>query len=147
MTDRHQAQGRKQPASSRCVISRLTGKCWRIVGFVDRPGSVVNDAYTDIIVMINQTGMPLWRHINIRSDNMAIARSQLGEGTTPRLELFIRSEYKQYPEEWHWPRVENSDRSFEEEAKLSGFGLAPIKDEGAAIAYDDAQEAYITLHT
>lgn len=33
----------------------LTGKCWRIVGFVDRPGSVVNDAYTDIIVMINQT--------------------------------------------------------------------------------------------
>ena len=33
----------------------VTGKCWRIVGFVDRPGSVVNDAYTDIIVMINQT--------------------------------------------------------------------------------------------
>ena len=33
----------------------ITGKCWRIVDFVDRPGSTINDAYTDIIVMMNQT--------------------------------------------------------------------------------------------
>ncbi len=32
----------------------ITGKCWRIVDFVDRPGSTINDAYTDIIVMMNQ---------------------------------------------------------------------------------------------
>ena len=33
----------------------ITGKCWRIVDFVDRPGSTINDAYTDIIVMMNQS--------------------------------------------------------------------------------------------
>ena len=33
----------------------ISGKCWRIVDFVDRPGSSVGDAYTDIIVMMNQS--------------------------------------------------------------------------------------------
>tara|TARA_Y100001973_G_C5195488_1_gene333968 strand:- start:992 stop:1597 length:606 start_codon:yes stop_codon:yes gene_type:complete len=32
----------------------ITGCCWRIVDFVNRPGSSVGDAYTDLIVMMNQ---------------------------------------------------------------------------------------------
>jgi len=38
--------------------------------------------------------------------------------------------------------TESSDRSFEEEVKLSGFGEAPVKDEGSAISYDNAQESF-----
>ncbi len=79
---------------------------------------------------------------------MAIARSQLMKELLPGLNSLFGLEYKQYPEEWRYCfEVENSDRSFEEEVKLSGFGLAPIKDEGAAIAYDDAQEAYTSRYT
>ena len=56
-------------------------------------------------------------------------------------------EYKSYPEQWrNIFEVENSDRSFEEEVKLSGFGAAGTKDEGAAITYDDAQEAYTSRY-
>ena len=39
-------------------------------------------------------------------------------------------------------KTESSDRSFEEEVKLSGFGEAPVKDEGSAISYDNAQESF-----
>jgi len=57
-------------------------------------------------------------------------------------------EYARYPEEWRSCfEVESSDRAFEEETKLSGFGTAPTKDEGAAIAYDDAQEVYTARYS
>jgi len=60
---------------------------------------------------------------------MAISRAQL--------------EYARYGEETKEIfETETSDRSFEEEVKLSGFGAAPVKNEGAAIAYDNAQETY-----
>jgi hypothetical protein len=42
---------------------------------------------------------------------------------------------------------ETSERSFEEETKLSGFNTAPVKNEGSAIAYDNAQEAWSTRYT
>ena len=52
-------------------------------------------------------------------------------------------EYKSYGEEHkEIYEVENSERSFEEETKLSGFSAAPVKSEGSAIAYDNAQEAW-----
>jgi hypothetical protein len=43
--------------------------------------------------------------------------------------------------------TETSERSFEEETKLSGFSAAPVKNEGAAIAYDNAQEAFTARYT
>jgi len=52
-------------------------------------------------------------------------------------------EYKSYGEEHkEIYETETSERSFEEETKLSGFSAAPVKNEGAAIAYDNAQEAW-----
>jgi len=78
---------------------------------------------------------------------MAISRSQLLKELLPGLNALFGLEYARYPEEWRSSyEVENSDRSFEEEVKLSGFGSAPIKDEGAAIAFDDAQEAYTSRY-
>ena len=64
---------------------------------------------------------------------MAIARAQLMKELLPGLNALFGMEYARYPEEWRSCfDVENSDRSFEEETKLSGFGAAPTKDEGAA---------------
>ena len=78
---------------------------------------------------------------------MAISRSQLLKELLPGLNSLFGLEYKQHPEEWRQVfETENSDRSFEEEVKLSGFGLAGTKDEGAAITYDDAQEAYTSRY-
>jgi hypothetical protein len=57
----------------------------------------------------------------------------------PGLNGLFGLEYKRYPEQWRaCYEIESSDRSFEEEVKLSGFGTAPTKQEGAAITYDDA---------
>lgn len=79
---------------------------------------------------------------------MAIARAQLMKELLPGLNALFGLEYARYPEEWrNCFEVENSDRSFEEETKLSGFGQAPVKQEGAAITYDDAQEAYTSRYT
>ena len=79
---------------------------------------------------------------------MAISRAQLMKELLPGLNALFGMEYKRYPEEWRSCfEVENSDRAFEEETKLSGFGTAPVKDEGAAIAYDDAQEVYTSRYT
>jgi hypothetical protein len=57
-------------------------------------------------------------------------------------------EYARYGEEHkEIYETEKSERSFEEETKLSGFGAAPVKQEGAAIAYDNAQEAFTARYT
>ena len=79
---------------------------------------------------------------------MAISRAQLMKELLPGLNALFGMEYSRYPEEWRSCfEGENSDRAFEEETKLSGFGTAPVKDEGAAIAYDDAQEVYTARYT
>ena len=74
---------------------------------------------------------------------MAISRAQLLKELLPGLNALFGLEYQKYGEE-HAEifETESSDRSFEEETKLSGFGAAPVKNEGAAIAYDNAQEAW-----
>ncbi len=74
---------------------------------------------------------------------MAISRAQLMKELLPGLNALFGMEYKRYEQE-HKEIFEDdsSDRSFEEETKLSGFGAAPVKNEGAAIAYDNAQEAW-----
>tara|TARA_R110000868_G_scaffold42103_4_gene142851 strand:- start:1943 stop:2854 length:912 start_codon:yes stop_codon:yes gene_type:complete len=74
---------------------------------------------------------------------MAISRAQLLKELLPGLNALFGLEYKKYGEEHKEIfDTETSDRSFEEETKLSGFSAAPVKPEGNAIQYDNAQEAW-----
>jgi len=74
---------------------------------------------------------------------MAISRAQLLKELLPGLNALFGMEYKTYGEEHkEIYETETSERSFEEETKLAGFSAAPVKNEGAAIAYDNAQEAW-----
>jgi hypothetical protein len=78
---------------------------------------------------------------------MAISRAQMLKELIPGLNALFGMEYKSYPEEHKMIfEVESSDRSFEEEVKLSGFSAAPVKAEGAAIEYDNAQEAFTSRY-
>jgi hypothetical protein len=79
---------------------------------------------------------------------MAISRAQLLKELLPGLNALFGMEYAKYGEEHKEIfESETSDRSFEEETKLSGFSAAPVKDEGAAIEYDNAQEAFTARYT
>ena len=74
---------------------------------------------------------------------MAISRAQLLKELLPGLNALFGLEYKRYGEEHkELYETETSERSFEEETKLSGFSAAPVKNEGSAISYDNAQEAF-----
>jgi hypothetical protein len=78
---------------------------------------------------------------------MAISRSQLLKELLPGLNALFGMEYARYGEEHkEIYETESSDRSFEEETKLSGFSAAPVKAEGSAISYDNAQEAWSTRY-
>lgn len=79
---------------------------------------------------------------------MAISRAQLMKELVPGLNALFGLEYKRYEEE-HKDifDVETSERSFEEETKVTGFGPAPIKLEGQATAFDEAQETYTARYT
>jgi|TARA_R100001460_G_scaffold49625_1_gene87821 hypothetical protein len=74
---------------------------------------------------------------------MAISRAQLSKELEPGLNALFGMEYGRY-ENQHSEifTTESSDRSFEEEVMLSGFGAAPTKSEGTGVAFDDANEAY-----
>ena len=74
---------------------------------------------------------------------MAISRAQLLKELLPGLNALFGLEYSKYDNEHEEIyETESSDRSFEEEVKLSGFNAAPVKDEGSAISYDNAQESF-----
>jgi hypothetical protein len=74
---------------------------------------------------------------------MAISRAQLLKELLPGLNALFGLEYAKYGEEHKEIfETETSERSFEEETKLSGFSAAPVKNEGSAIRYDNAQEAF-----
>jgi len=74
---------------------------------------------------------------------MAISRAQLLKELLPGLNALFGMEYARYGEEHKEVfETEASERSFEEETKLSGFSAAPVKNEGSAISYDNAQEAW-----
>ena len=79
---------------------------------------------------------------------MAITRSQLLKELEPGLNALFGMEYDRYDNE-HAEifDTENSDRAFEEEVMLSGFGQAPTKGEGSAVAYDTAGEAFTARYT
>ena len=74
---------------------------------------------------------------------MAISRAQLLKELLPGLNALFGLEYGRYEDEHaEIYETESSERSFEEEVKLSGFGAAPVKAEGSAISYDNAQESF-----
>lgn len=74
---------------------------------------------------------------------MAISRAQLLKELLPGLNALFGLEYRRYENEHaEIYETENSDRSFEEEQMLAGFGAAPVKPEGSALAYDTAQESF-----
>jgi phage major head subunit gpT-like protein len=74
---------------------------------------------------------------------MAISRAQLLKELLPGLNALFGLEYKKYGEQHKEIfETESSERSFEEETKLSGFSAAPVKNEGSALMYDNAQEAW-----
>ena len=74
---------------------------------------------------------------------MAISRAQLLKELLPGLNALFGMEYARYGEQHkEIYEQESSERSFEEETKLAGFSAAPVKNEGQAIAYDNAQEAW-----
>jgi hypothetical protein len=78
---------------------------------------------------------------------MAISRAQLLKELLPGLNALFGLEYSRYGEEHkEIYETETSERSFEEETKLSGFSAAPVKAEGSAISYDNAQEAWTTRY-
>ena len=73
---------------------------------------------------------------------MAISRAQLLKELLPGLNALFGLEYARYGEEHkEIYETETSERSFEEETKLSGFSAAPVKNEGSEISYDISQEA------
>ena len=79
---------------------------------------------------------------------MAISRAQLVKELEPGLNALFGLEYKNYENEHEQIyTMETSDRAFEEEVMESGFGEAPVKNEGAGVAYDQAQEVYTARYT
>jgi|TARA_R110000868_G_scaffold119_4_gene1254 hypothetical protein len=79
---------------------------------------------------------------------MAISRAQLAKELEPGLNALFGLEYDRYENE-HSEIFdeESSDRAFEEEVMLGGFGTAPVKSEGGSISFDDAQETYTARYT
>ena len=74
---------------------------------------------------------------------MAISRAQMLKELLPGLNALFGLEYERYDDEHTMIYdTESSERSFEEEVKLSGVGAAPVKAEGSAISYDSAQESF-----
>ena len=79
---------------------------------------------------------------------MAISRSQLVKELEPGLNALFGMEHARYDNEWAQIfATENSDRAFEEEVELSGFGNAKTKAEGESVEFDDAQEAFTSRYT
>jgi hypothetical protein len=79
---------------------------------------------------------------------MAINRASIAKELLPGLNAVFGMEYGEVADE-HAPlfETENSDRAFEEEVLFTGFGTAPVKGEGASVAYDDAQESFTARYT
>ena len=79
---------------------------------------------------------------------MAISRAQLAKELEPGLNALFGLEYGRYENE-HAEifETESSDRAFEEEVMLTGFGSAPVKNEGGAVNFDDAQESFTSRYT
>lgn len=79
---------------------------------------------------------------------MPISRAQLAKELEPGLNALFGMEYDRYENEHsEIYDTESSDRAFEEEVMLAGFGSAPVKNEGGAVNFDDAQESFTSRYT
>ena len=79
---------------------------------------------------------------------MAISRAQLAKELEPGLNALFGLEFGRYENEHSEIfEEESSDRAFEEEVMLGGFATAPVKSEGGAVSFDDAQETYTARYT
>ena len=79
---------------------------------------------------------------------MAISRAQLVKELLPGLNALFGLEYDRYDREHEEIyETESSDRAFEEEVMLTGFDAAPVKSEGAGVAFDSAQEAFTSRYS
>ncbi len=79
---------------------------------------------------------------------MAISRHQLVKELEPGLNALFGLEYNRYDNQHaEIYTSESSDRAFEEEVMLSGFGNASVKSEGSGVAFDNAQESYSARYT
>ena len=79
---------------------------------------------------------------------MAISRAQLVKELEPGLHALFGLEYDRYEQEHREIfEIETSDRAFEEEVMLSGFGAAQTKAEGSAVVFDTAQETFTARYT
>ena len=79
---------------------------------------------------------------------MAISRAQLTKELEPGLNALFGMEYSRYENEHEEIfEAENSDRAFEEEVLISGFGNAPVKREGDGVEFDTAYEGFTARYT
>ena len=79
---------------------------------------------------------------------MAINRAQLVKELVPGLHALFGLEYERYAAEYEEIfDTESSERAFEEEVMLSGFGEAPVKTEGSMVTYDTAQESFTARYS
>ncbi len=79
---------------------------------------------------------------------MAISRSALAKELEPGLNALFGLSYDQYDAEYAAIfSQETSDRAFEEEVLITGFGGAPTKTEGAGVSFDNASESYSARYT
>ena len=79
---------------------------------------------------------------------MAISRAQLAKELEPGLTALFGLEYDEYQNEYEeLYSIEDSDRAFEEEVLVVGFGAAPVKEEGAGVSFDNASEGYTARYT
>jgi hypothetical protein len=66
-----------------------------------------------------------------------MSRSQFPKLLQEGLNTVFGLEYRDYPNQWKAIfKIETSDKSSEEDTLVSGFDLAPVKAEGAGVAYD-----------
>ena len=79
---------------------------------------------------------------------MAISRAQLAKELEPGLNALFGMEYQRYENE-HAEIYDtvSSDRAFEEDELLVGFGNAPTKTEGQGVSFDTASESYSARYT
>ena len=78
---------------------------------------------------------------------MAISRAQLAEELEPGLNALFGQNYDAYDREYEEIfAIEDSDRAFEEEVLITGFGSAPVKTEGQGVVFDTASEGYTSRY-
>jgi hypothetical protein len=79
---------------------------------------------------------------------MAISRAQLAKELEPGLNSLFGLSYDEYDREYEDIfSIEDSNRAFEEEVLITGFGSAPTKSEGQGVSFDNASESYSARYT